>query len=62
MNNLKKMREEKGLSQVELAAKAGVSPNTISLLELGKSEKQNKSTWIALAYALNCSVEELREE
>ena len=59
MSNVKKYREEAGLSQIELAVKAGVSPVTISHIENGTGNP-NKSSWLAVATALNCTVEELR--
>ena len=35
-NNLKKIRKEKGLSQMQLAEMVGVSRNTISSIETGQ--------------------------
>jgi transcriptional regulator with XRE-family HTH domain len=59
MNNLKKIRTEKGLSQIQLAAKAGVSTSTISLIENSEIYKPNSSTLKAIAHALNISVDKL---
>ena len=62
MNNLKKIREEKSLSQIQLAAKAEVSTSTISLMENEEDYSPNPSTLKAIAAALNCTVEELKGE
>ena len=62
MNNLKKIREEKGLTQIELAAKAGVSTATLYFIENNKANKPNKSTLKAIASALNCKVSDLQGE
>ena len=37
MNNLKKYREEKGITQIRLSIEAGVSQETISAYENGKA-------------------------
>jgi transcriptional regulator with XRE-family HTH domain len=62
MSNLKKIREQSGLSQIELAAKAGVSTSTISLIELGKMANPNKTTLKCIADVLGVDVSELQEE
>jgi transcriptional regulator with XRE-family HTH domain len=52
-NNLKKMREAKGLSLVALAAKVGTSSQEVSHLELGK--RHLTVEWLTrLAEALGC--------
>src|SRR2546428_5144069 len=63
-NGLRRARQRSGLKQGELAARAGISRQTLSALEAGRAQP---STAIALnlARALGCRVEELfwlREE
>src|SRR2546430_5619548 len=63
-SGLRRARQRSGLKQAELAARAGISRQTLSALEAGRAQP---STAIALnlARALGCRVEELfwlREE
>ena len=58
-NNLKKIREEAGLSQAELSDKSGVARTIISFLETKKDCNVKVNTLIALANALNESVENI---
>ena len=60
MKKIKEIREKLGLSQIEVSAKAGISTNTLSLLENGKLPNPNKSTLIAIAMALSVDVEEIK--
>src|SRR6266403_1624072 len=57
-NGLRRARQRSGLKQAELAARAGISRQTLSALEAGRAQP---STAIALnlARALGCRVEEL---
>ncbi|KRM07731.1 MAG: helix-turn-helix transcriptional regulator [Liquorilactobacillus ghanensis] len=48
MNKVKKYRKEKGLSQMELASKAGVTRQTITLIE---NNKYNPSLALCLKIA-----------
>lgn len=57
-DNLKELRIEKGLGQVELAKAVGVSKGIISLWENGLREP-NMSSLIALATFLGVSIDEL---
>ena len=57
-NNLKEVRQEKNLSQQELASMVGVSRNTISSLETGQYEPTAKLAYI-LCIALDMKFEEL---
>lgn len=57
MNKLKQIREQKGLSQNELAEKSGVSRVTISMLETGAQENAKTRTLLKLATALGVSVD-----
>lgn len=55
---LKKLREERGLSQKEIAKKIGVSRETISAYETGRA-KPSLDVALKLAKILKVSVEEL---
>lgn len=57
-NNLKSARQEKGLSQAELAQIVGVSRNTISSIEVGTFNPTAKLALI-LSIALDKKFEEL---
>ena len=56
---IKEIREEKGMSQEELAKKANVSRTTISSLESGKDIETMVGTIKAIADALEVSVSSL---
>lgn len=58
---VRELREELGLSQQELALKAGVRQATISDLETGKSKGIDFLTAEALAKALSVAPHELFE-
>lgn len=57
-NNLKKVRNEKGLSQAQLADLVGVSRNTISSIETGQFNPTAKLA-LVLCIALDKKFEEL---
>ncbi|MCI1659912.1 helix-turn-helix transcriptional regulator [Bifidobacterium psychraerophilum] len=57
-NNLKALRKQAGLSQVELAGLVGTSRNTISSIETGQFSPTAKLALI-LCTALNVKFEEL---
>lgn len=57
-NKLKEARQEKKLSQQELADMVGVSRNTISSLETGQYEPSAKLAYV-LCIALEMKFEEL---
>ena len=57
--NLKKLREKKGLSQDRLAKLADVANNTIIKIEQGENENQTLETLRKIAKALEISVDEL---
>lgn len=61
MNNLKKLRTDKGLSQLELSHKSGIALSVISKLETGFTDimQTRLCTVAALAEALDCTVENL---
>ena len=56
---LKEVREEKGMTQEELAEKSGVSRGTISAIENGTSRATTTKTLVALARALDTTVESI---
>jgi transcriptional regulator with XRE-family HTH domain len=61
MSNLKKIREEKKLTQIQLSEKSGVNIRMISYYEQGVKDinKAQGLTLRALANALECTIEEL---
>lgn len=56
--NVRRQREQLGLSQAELATRVGVHPNTLPRIERGEY-RPALETQIALADALDCTVTEL---
>lgn len=59
MNKLKKFREEKNLTQEELAKLAGVSRVTISGLETDSQNDVKLKTMKSISRALNVPVEDI---
>ena len=57
--HLKEVREEKGMTQEELSEKSGVSRGTISAIENGTSRATTTKTLVALARALETTVESI---
>jgi len=58
-NNLKKLREKKGLSQDRLAKLADVANNTIIKIEQGENINPTLATLKKIAEALGVSLDEL---
>ena len=58
-NNLKKLREKKGLSQDRLAKLANVANNTIIKIEQGENKNPTLDTLKKIAKALGVSVDDL---
>jgi transcriptional regulator with XRE-family HTH domain len=56
---LRKLREEKGLSQEKLARLADVANNTIIKIEVGKNQNPTLDTLKKVAKALDVSVDDL---
>lgn len=56
---LREVREAKGMSQEELEKASGISRQTISSIENGKSVSVMSGTLIALARALGTTVDEI---
>ena len=59
---LRNLRATAGLTQGELAAKAGVSPATIVEIETGKRRRPHVRTMWRLADALGVALDDLLEE
>ena len=58
-DRLKELRALAGLTQQELATKAGLSISGVVQVELGKIPDPRVSTLAALARALGCTVDDL---
>lgn len=58
-SNIKTIREKMGMSQEELAVKAGISRVTLSCLETGTAESASTKTLLKIATALNTPIEEV---
>jgi len=56
---LKKIRQDQGMTQLELAAKTGLSQPTIARLENGGIVRANWQTVSKIATALNVTADEL---
>jgi len=57
--NIKKLREDKGLSQEKLARLADVANNTLIKMESGENQNPTLETLKKVAKALEVSVDEL---
>lgn len=58
-NKVKDFREQKGMTQLELAQKSGVSRITISQIENGVERNTTTKTVLNIAKALGTTVDEL---
>ncbi|MDO8569775.1 MAG: helix-turn-helix transcriptional regulator [bacterium] len=58
-NNIKKLRETKGLSQEKLARLADVANNTLIKMESGENKNPTLDTLKKVAKALDVSVDEI---
>jgi len=56
---IRQLREERGLSQREVARRAGLTPSGVGFIELGQTQQPSAKTVVAIARALNVPVEEL---
>lgn len=61
MLNLKRIREEKGLSRYRLAKKTGLRESTIQNIENSNSPNPTFKTICKIADALEITLEELRQ-
>lgn len=57
-NNLKKVREEKGLTQLEVAISSNITDRQYRRIEKGEQDPKTKTS-ILIAKTLNSTVEEL---
>lgn len=58
-NNLATIRAEKGLTQAELAKKAGISRTIINQLETGAREVTTSKTMLKIARALDAPIADI---
>lgn len=56
---IKERREELRMSQEELSEKSGINRTTISMIETGKTENIMTGTLVALAKALDTTVDKI---
>ena len=56
---IKERREELRMSQEELSEKSGVNRTTISMIETGKAEQVLTGTLVALAKALDTTIDKI---
>lgn len=56
---LREARKKRGMSQAELARKAGVPQGVISYIECGRTKHPRIDTMQAIAAALQCTLDEL---
>ena len=56
---IKEIREEKHMTQEELVNKSGISRQTISAIENGKTTNVKSGTLIALAEALGTTLDDI---
>lgn len=57
--NIKRVREEKGMTQEQLAKKANVNRSLLNQLETGKLKNTSINTLQKIADTLNCKIIEL---
>ena len=57
--NIKRVREEKGMTQEQLAEKANVNRSLLNQLETGKLKNTSINTLQKIAYTLKCKITEL---
>jgi len=61
-DNLKRYRNEKGLSQEQLAQKSGITYSTLAKLESGVNKNPTVKTLQQIARALEVTLDELLKE
>lgn len=58
-NNVKRVREARGMSQTELGRRSGLSRATIWAVESNKNDNLTTKTMVAIAQALDSTVENI---
>lgn len=58
-SRIRELRQERRMSQIELARRAGLSPSYVSKLEADRYRRPSAEALLRLALALNVAVEEL---
>ncbi len=58
---IKELRERKGLTQTELARRAGIRQGVLSYIESGRTKNPRIDTLSAIAAVLKVPVEKLRD-
>jgi transcriptional regulator with XRE-family HTH domain len=61
-DRLRELRTAKGLTQMQLAAAAGLTLSSVTQMEIGKVESPRLDTLRKLAGALGCTLDELGGE
>ena len=56
---LREIRKKRGMSQAELARRAGIPQGVISYIECGRTKHPRVDTMQAIAAALQCTVDDL---
>lgn len=56
---LREIRKKRGMSQAELARRAGIPQGVISYIECGRTKHPRVDTMQAIAAVLQCTVDEL---
>jgi transcriptional regulator with XRE-family HTH domain len=59
---IRALREERGLTQREVARRAGLTPSGVGFIEHGQTRNPSAETVVSIARALGVPVEELLEE
>lgn len=59
---LLEVRKMKGISQAELSRKSGIPQGVISYIESGRTKSPRIDTMLAIAKALDCTIDELTME
>jgi transcriptional regulator with XRE-family HTH domain len=59
---VRELREARGLSQSEVARRAGITPSAVHFIESGRTKEPSASTVAAIARAIGVGVEEVFEE
>jgi len=61
-DELKRLRTAKGLTQMQLAAQAGLTLSAVTQMELGKVKNPRLDSLKALSRVLGCSIDDLAKD